>query len=160
MIFISFYQFVSISYIFPLFSYWPGRKMAIMYFCLVLWIILHVGLNRWTVSSSYRRRGLPSGCFRTFGYHIKPTRVHLLSLNLATCPASYNFCFWYSKISSFTPFNFQITSLQMCSRNDITIIYFFCAAVKIITSQYLLELLIIELSGQSYLPRIPHSNKD
>ena len=64
------------------------------------------------------RGGLSSGRCRSLGYHSTTGLVHLLSTNLATCPAQRNFCFRYYVIT-FTLLISRITSFQICSRNDI-----------------------------------------
>ena len=110
----------------PGFLDWPDYRMLLtslatmrLHSNLDLALLLHVDPNRLTMSSSHRRGGLPRGLFRSLGYHSTTARVHLLSVNLATCPAQRNLCFRYSAITSFTPLRSRITSLRICSRNDI-----------------------------------------
>ena len=74
-----------------------SASLATMHFDFVLdFALLHIGLNCSTVSSSHRCGGLPSGSFRSLGYHSITARVYMLSVNLSTCPT------WYSVIKTFT----------------------------------------------------------
>ena len=71
--------------------------------CLTFSISLGMLLLLWfTISSSYRRGGLPNGRFRSPGYHLTSARIHLLFANFVTCSATRNFYFRYSAIKSFT----------------------------------------------------------
>ena len=62
------------------------------YFVLDLAVLLHVGPNHITTSSSHRQGGLPSGRFRSIRYLLPTACIRLLSVNLATCQNQRNVC--------------------------------------------------------------------
>ena len=82
------------------FLHWPHCLMFFMllatmyfHFVLAITILLNTVPNRFKISSSHRRSGLPNSRFRSFGYHSSTARVYLLFVSLATCPAQRIFCF-------------------------------------------------------------------
>ena len=82
------------------FPYFPGSLLhstllATMsfHFLLDLALFLHIGPNRLAIPSSRYHGGLPRGGFLSLEFHSTPVQVHLLSVNLATYPAQWNFCF-------------------------------------------------------------------
>ena len=73
--------------------------LATTHFHLVFAFLLHIDLNRKTISSSNHCRGLSSGYFQCLQYYSTIVRVHLLSVNLETVSIQQNFCIWCSAIT-------------------------------------------------------------
>ena len=108
---------------FHLFIYWSGYLMfsislTTMHLSLDLALLLHVCPNHKTISFFHRPRSLLNIRFRPLRYHSIIAHIHL-SVNLVTCLAQRNFYFQYSVIAFFILLCSRITSLRMCSRNNI-----------------------------------------
>ena len=76
--------------------------------------LLHICPNLLTISFFHRGGGLPSGRLRSLKYHSTAARVHLLSMNLATCLVQQNFCFCYFTITSFILVQNYLASMSYC----------------------------------------------
>ena len=75
--------FFHIYQVFLMFS----TLLAKMHFHSVLdFVLLCIGLNHLTISSSYHCGGLPSSHIQSLGYHSTTPLVDLLSVNLVVCP--------------------------------------------------------------------------
>ena len=104
-----------------IFLYWPGCPMffillATMHYRLIFYLTLfiYVGLNHYTIFSSYHDGGYLSNHFQSLKYHLITVPVHLFS---EPCNMSSLTELLLSMHS--TPLHFQIISLQMCLCNDI-----------------------------------------
>ena len=85
------------------------------HFDLDLVLLFYVDPNCLKISSFHCDGSLPSGRLRSFGYYSTTLRVPLVSVNLVTCEAKWNFCFRSSAIRFVSPLSFMDLSIDLCA---------------------------------------------